>query len=179
MVLLTLSGLLGYRLPAALSPLAEEKTDPIISYDIVKDDEPVASCTATRISDHKWITAKHCFPNLSVKGYSVRALGEHISLETVTFSPGNHDISIFSIANAPDGEVIKLSNSKIGPGDLLTIGRSRTNSNSNSILVVEEEMPILTNGISFQIEGVIRTTTIGKGTTCRGDSGGPLLDQNS
>ncbi|AEQ06233.1 S1 family peptidase [Corynebacterium pseudotuberculosis] len=119
------------------------------------------------------------YPYLSVKGYSVRALGEPISLEKVTFSPGNHDIAIFSIANAPDGEVIKLSNSKIGPGDLLTMGRSRTNSNSNSILVVEEEMPILTNGISFRIEGVRRTTTIGKGTTCRGDSEGPLLDQNN
>lgn len=61
--ILVLGALVSHRILGFNSAaVAQDKSDLIISYDIVEGDETVASCLATRISDHKWITAKHCIP---------------------------------------------------------------------------------------------------------------------
>lgn len=178
--ILVLGALVSHRILGFNSAaVAQDKSDLIISYDIVEGDETVASCLATRISDHKWITAKHCIPGDARENYFVRALNESIPIGLVELAPGNHDVAVFSINDVNPGPVIELSDSEIEVGDLLELKRASGGpSVSSSTLKVEYKMPTLTNGVTFRIGDVVRTKTVGQGATCSGDSGGPLLDQN-
>lgn len=71
-----------------------------------------------------------------------------------------------------------LSVGKVEVGEVLSLVRPAAQPHPESSLKIVEEMPVLTDGISFQLEGVIKTEGIGNGTTCKGDSGAPLLDED-
>lgn len=70
-----------------------------------------------------------------------------------------------------------LSDTQLSRGDLLTFARPHSVPEDDSVLRVEETVETLTDGFTFQFKSVIKTKTIGKGVTCHGDSGAPLLDK--
>lgn len=103
--------------------LHKDVQPPIISYGIFVGGNQISSCTASRISHNKWITAKHCFPQTLDEKFLSYTINENAEIEDINFAPGNHDIAIFSIPSTKKGDIIEISNTLVKSGDILTLAR--------------------------------------------------------
>lgn len=157
--------------------LSEELDNSVRSLIISQNDEVLASCLATKIDTHAWLTAAHCIPNNAQEDFKVEIGLERVNFGSIFKAPENRDVAVFLTEREIPGVEIPLSFQEVTIGDTLTFSNNLgENEGYIEKLTVVDKLSVFTNGLTFSFENVLKSTATTESTTCHGDSGGPLLD---